>query len=270
MEGYEGWDEYAPFYDWENARTLGKRDVPFWTRVSLGSLERWPAARRRVLELGCGTGRVTFPLARSGVSVVGIDRSIEMLRHAIRRRRRMRHPERVRLVRGDIRQLPFRKRTFPVVIAPYGILQSLLVDRDLEATLEAVHDVLAPGGLFGLELVADLPAWREYRDQVTLSGWRPNGARVTLTESVRQDRRRKLTLFDQVYEERLLGRRIRRRRFTLRFRTLTVHEMAGRLERAGLRVDALLGDYQGRPWDVRAETWIILARKPGRIRGKVR
>ena len=29
-EGYEGWDDYAPFYDWENARTLGRRDVPFW------------------------------------------------------------------------------------------------------------------------------------------------------------------------------------------------------------------------------------------------
>ena len=25
-EGHEGWDEYAPFYDWENARTLGRRD----------------------------------------------------------------------------------------------------------------------------------------------------------------------------------------------------------------------------------------------------
>ena len=32
-EGWEGWDEYAPFYDWENARTLGRRDVPFWQRV---------------------------------------------------------------------------------------------------------------------------------------------------------------------------------------------------------------------------------------------
>jgi len=32
-EGHEGWDEYAPFYDWENARTLGRRDVAFWRRV---------------------------------------------------------------------------------------------------------------------------------------------------------------------------------------------------------------------------------------------
>ena len=28
-EGWSGWDEYAPFYDWENARTIGRRDVAF-------------------------------------------------------------------------------------------------------------------------------------------------------------------------------------------------------------------------------------------------
>src|SRR5437763_15825232 len=83
-EGWEGWDEYAPFYDWENARTLGRRDVPFWTRVAR-------QARGRVLELGCGTGRVSLPLARAGVDLVGIDRSAPMLarmRRAASRRRR--------------------------------------------------------------------------------------------------------------------------------------------------------------------------------------
>ena len=33
-EGWHGWDDYAPFYDWENARTLGRRDVPFWLRMT--------------------------------------------------------------------------------------------------------------------------------------------------------------------------------------------------------------------------------------------
>jgi hypothetical protein len=28
-------------------------------------------------------------------------------------------------------------------------------------------------------------------------------------------------------------------------------------------VDAVLGDYDGRPWDDRADTWIVLARKQG-------
>ena len=74
-EGWQGWDEYAPFYDWENAQTLGRRDVPFWRRVA-------SAAGGPVLELGCGTGRVSLPLARAGVELVGIDRSAPMLERA--------------------------------------------------------------------------------------------------------------------------------------------------------------------------------------------
>jgi ubiquinone/menaquinone biosynthesis C-methylase UbiE len=253
MHGHEGWDDYAPFYDWENAQTLGKRDVPFWRRLAL-------AIDGPVLELGCGTGRVTFPLARAGVAVVGIDRSAEMLHRAAQRKRRLRKKQAITLVRGDIRYLPFPGKTFPLVMAPYGILQSLLREKDLAATLEAVHGVLAPKGLFGLELVADLPAWREYSNRVTLRGKRRNGARITLTESVRQDRKRKLTLFDQVYEERL-GRQSTKKHFTLTFRTLTVHQMAARLQKAGFQAVTLLGDYQGSPWDLRAEAWILLAQK---------
>src|SRR5262245_3888526 len=80
-EGWHGWDEYAPFYDWENARTLGRRDVPFWTRTAL-------RAGGRVLELGCGTGRIAFPLSRAGIDLVGIDRSSAMLSRAGRRKHR--------------------------------------------------------------------------------------------------------------------------------------------------------------------------------------
>src|SRR5262249_35415715 len=115
-EGWRGWDEYAPFYDWENAQTLGRRDVRFWTRVA-------SQARGRVLALGCRTGRVSLPLARAGVNLVGIDRSAGMLDRATHQRTRL-PPARLRLVRGDIRSLPFRDGEFAMAIAPYGILQS--------------------------------------------------------------------------------------------------------------------------------------------------
>src|SRR5437763_10012069 len=160
-EGWTGWDEYAPFYDWENAQTVGRRDVPFWRRVAARS-------GGPVLELGCGTGRVSRPLARAGIDLVGIDRSAPMLerarrgnpqaaarpierlraaastvegrhargaptlRHAHGRPepRRGMSPSKAairnpRFVRGDIRALPFETRSFATVIAPYGILQSL-------------------------------------------------------------------------------------------------------------------------------------------------
>ncbi len=166
-----------------------------------------------------------------------------MLERARTRVHRARLASRVRLIRGDIRFLPFpsastdgatRSRRslrsvtadqggFAIVLAPYGLLQSLLRERDLTATLGEVRRVLRPGGTFGIELVADLPAWKEYTQRVSLKGWRnrPGGSHVTLVETVHQDRARRLTIFDQEFTERRGGRR-RIHRFALTFRTVSV------------------------------------------------
>jgi len=82
---------------------------------------------------------------------------------------------------------------------------------------------------------------------------------VTLVETVRQDRKHGLTIFDQEFTERR-GRQRRVRKFALSFRTLSVPQMARRLEKAGFEVTALLGDYRGAPWDPRADVWVILAK----------
>jgi hypothetical protein len=145
-----------------------------------------------------------------------------------------------------------------MVIAPYGILQSLIRPRDLTATLASVARVLRRGGTFGLDLVPDVPKWREYSNKVQLTGRASGGRRLTLVETVRQDRRRRLTTFEQRYIERR-GRDSRDHRFELVFRTLSVREMAAKVAKAGFAVQAILGDYRGRPWDERAEVWIILA-----------
>ncbi len=255
MEGWHGWDEYAPFYDWENAQTVGRRDIRFWQRLA----ERCGGP---VLELGCGTGRVGMPVARVVDRVVGIDRSDAMLRQAQRRLRRGGRETLLRLVRGDIRSLPFRGTSrFRLVMAPYGVLQSLLHDRDLRDTLRSVFSVLRPGGTFAIDLVPELLRWSEYERRVSLRGRRPGDAtRITLIESVRQDPARRLTIFDQEFvEER--GRTQSAHRFSLVFRTLSARQMTGRLRRAGFAIETMSGDYQGGPWHLEAETWVVVARK---------
>ena len=254
-EGWEGWDAYAPFYDWENARTIGRRDVEFWQRLA-------GECPGHVLELGCGTGRIAIPVARAGARVMGVDRSEPMLDRARQRARRSRLSGRVSFVRADIRFLPFASSgSFGLVMAPYGILQSLLAARDLVAVLAGVRRVLAPGGILAIDLVADLPGWQEYRRARRLSGWR-NGGRthVTLVESVRQDRRRGLTHFEQEYVERR-GRTRSSRRFDLTFRTVSVPQMIRRLAAAGFSSDDVLGDYEGGPWTPQSDVWVIVARR---------
>ena len=252
-DGWSGWDDYAPFYDWENARTLGRRDVAFWRRIVLD--EAAP-----VLELGCGTGRLLVPLARAGAAVSGIDRSAAMLDARARRVPAgcpgEAGPDRAR---GHPR-LPFRIDRYGVVLAPYGLLQSLLTDRDLDGALLEAARVLRRGGLIGIDLVPDLPTWAEYGPRMRLKDRAAGGGSITLIESVRQDRRRGLTIFDEQFVERRNGR-TRRRCFSLTFRTRPLPRMLARIERAGFRREAVLGDYQGGAWDAQAEAWLILARK---------
>lgn len=254
MEGWHGWDEYAPFYDWENRRTVGRRDVAFW--VDLADRIGVP-----VLELGCGTGRISLPVARKIGQFVGVDRSGEMLRRLSKRFRRAKLGQGVSLIRGDIRALPFRKRhRFKLVMAPYGIVQSLLRDKDVKDTFDCVSKIVSRGGVFAIDLVPDLPRWKEYKRRVSLRGIGPNGGRVKLIETVRQDLVKRLTMFDQEFiEQKEKVRKVYN--FSIAFRTLTVPQVTRRLERSGFRVDAVLGDYRGNPWSADADVWVIIARR---------
>lgn len=251
--GWSGWDAYARFYDWENARTFGRRDVTFWRRVA--AREAGP-----VLELGCGTGRLLFPLARVAGPVVGIDRSSAMLARARARRARQRTAARPGLVRGDITALPCATSAFGLVIAPYGMLQSLLNDVDLDRALLEIARVLRPGGVAGIDLVPELPAWKEYHRRVRLRGRAAGGRTIALVETVRQDPRRRVTTFVEEFVVRG-GKRAERQSFSLTFRTVEVRELMRRLTGVGLLPEAVLGDYRGGPLAADSETWLILARK---------
>ena len=67
------YDVFANSYDLEYGQT--QVDLDFY--ISLAK-----AAQPPVLELACGTGRVTIPIARAGVPIVGVDSATEMLARA--------------------------------------------------------------------------------------------------------------------------------------------------------------------------------------------
>ena len=123
-------------------------DVPFWR----GLLEQRGA--RRVLELACGTGRLTLPLARAGASVVALDSSAPFLARA--GERLAGEPEEVRarveLVEGDMRE-PGLVGPFDLVIIAFNSLAYLHDRAGQLACLRAVRELLGDGGRFAFDLV---------------------------------------------------------------------------------------------------------------------
>ncbi len=100
-----------------------------------------------VLELGCGTGRITLAIAEAGYRVVGLDISGKMLEKAEVKRRAMRTEarERVHLVQADMTKCDLGEK-FRSIIIPFRPFQHLLETEEQIRCLQCARKHLAPGG----------------------------------------------------------------------------------------------------------------------------
>ena len=127
--------EPARFYD---LNPNLPRDVPFY-------IGRMPCPRARVLELGCGTGRVAIPLVAHGAFVHGLDRSEAMLEIALEKVASADLGDRIQLEVGDISRFQLHRR-FDFIIAPFRVLQNLEFDSQVEGLFRCIGTHLEPGG----------------------------------------------------------------------------------------------------------------------------
>lgn len=112
-----------------------------------------------ILELGCGTGRLL------DFAQTGIDFSASMLQVAAKK-----YPNH-RLIPGDITQLPFYTPQFQAVFSTHVFMH--LDIGSIRKTIQEVHRVLRPGGLF----IFDVPnLWRRKVIRYQKSGWHGNTA----------------------------------------------------------------------------------------------
>jgi len=116
----------------------GSEDLPFW--ISQANQYGDP-----VLELACGTGRITIALAQAGFDVTGIDNAEGMLREA--RRKSAEAGVKVEWAKADMRDFDLG-RAFSLIILPANTLCHLLDLNDFEACLASVRKHIAPNGRF--------------------------------------------------------------------------------------------------------------------------
>jgi SAM-dependent methyltransferase len=119
-------------------RLFGQGYVEFW--LSQARRQRGP-----VLELGCGTGKLSIPLAKAGYSVVGLDNSAALLQYAATK------SSDVKWVEGDMRRFDLQER-FDLIMLPSNNLGHLHTPEDFCNCINGVKRHLLPGGVFIIDV----------------------------------------------------------------------------------------------------------------------
>lgn len=109
---------------------------------------------KRVLDLGCGTGNLTFPLAKKGCDVTGVDISSDMITVARSKLSNGFDGSEVKFLVQDMRMLDLEMYFDLVVCACDGINYLLNVD-DLESTFASVRKVLHTGGVLVFDISSE-------------------------------------------------------------------------------------------------------------------
>jgi SAM-dependent methyltransferase len=139
----------AAFYDAFTAH----HDYERWLPRLVVLARRYGLRGRRLLDVGCGTGKSFLALLRAGWEVTGCDLSPAMLRRA-----RSKAAGRARLELADMRSLP-RFGSFDLVWAIDDAINYMLDPGQLESCLRGMASNLAPGG----RVLFDTNTLRTYR-----------------------------------------------------------------------------------------------------------
>ncbi len=231
------YDDPAYYY-----RTYRKRaeDVRYYVDLAR-------SAGGAVLEYGCGNGRITLAIARSGVDVVGVDLSEPMLADLEARLGRLGGalPGRVTCRRGDMRAVRLRRR-FPLVICPFNALLHLYERADVERFLARVKQHLAPRGRFVFDVSVPDPSelarkpGRLYRTRPFLY---PGVGRVQYGERFDYDGLRQVLFVSMEFQpdhgEPFVT--------PLAHRQFYPRELEALLHYNGLAIERVLGDFDGKP-----------------------
>jgi ubiquinone/menaquinone biosynthesis C-methylase UbiE len=233
----------AEYYDAESDRLrMLKEDVPFF-------LKQLPRRSQSVLELAVGTARAAIPIAQAGHRVVGVDYAADMLAIARRKRDAVALSERqLSLLRADVLNLDL-KRKFDRVVILFNTFLGFTTLEQQDRVLHVVRRHLKRSGRFWLDIFnPDLSLLSHDRshDLDAAAFHVPRFDRTVFRSvDVRRDMARQWmeVTFRYKWFDRLGHEHRERTRFEMT--TIFPRELRLLLERNGLLIDRLWGDYDG-------------------------
>ena len=140
------YDLLAPFYDAINAEIDYKKWADFIEKIFERECKSKPDL---VLDLGCGTGKMTLEMAKRGYDMIGVDYSPEML--DIAREGAFENNQEVLLLCQDMREFELYGTVDAVLCCLDGI-NHLQDTQDVKKCFSLVHNYLNPDGIFVFDI----------------------------------------------------------------------------------------------------------------------
>lgn len=167
-------DEYGIYGSFATVYDLFMDNIPYeeWCQYLVGLLEDQGIFDGLVLDLGCGTGKLTRLLADQGYDMIGVDLSEEMLETAMEQERL--NPRQILYLQQDMREFELYG-TVRAIVSICDSMNYLLSVEELEQVLLLANNYLDPGGVFVFDLNTPYK-YREVLGEQTIAENREEGS----------------------------------------------------------------------------------------------
>lgn len=215
------------------------------------------------MDLACGYGRHSIPLAKRGYNVTGFDYSKRFITTAKRLKKEM-GLSNATFVQGDMRNLKYKNK-FDVVINMFTSFGYFDDEKDNLKVLKNIYQALKPKGKLlmdlynesaGLSQVISKGKFNKKENLWMLSSQnkQSNGLVVTTTSYV--------DLINMRWNmSRSWKEKGKKKSYMTSMRIYPLPEISYLLKEAGFKIQKVWGDFNGEPFSVKSRRMIILAEK---------
>lgn len=254
----EAYSSFAQVYD------MFMDNVPYeeWSSYLISLLKEYGIENGLVLELGCGTGKMTRLLSGAGYDMIGVDNSEDMLEIAREKQYESEESEILYLLQ-DMREFELYG-TVGAVVSICDSMNYILEEEDLLSVFKLVNNYLDPQGIFIFDLNT-IYKYRELLGETTISENREEGSFIwdNYFDEEEQINEYDLTLF--IREENDLYRKYEETHYQRAYELDTVKKL---LEQAGMEFVAAYDAFSKEPVKEDSERIYVIAREHGKMQDK--
>ena len=213
-------------------------------------------ARGPVLELACGTGRLTIPLKKKGIEITGLDYAAPMLARA--RAKAAAAGVKIDFKRGDARNFHLGRK-FKLIFMAFNSLQHLGRRPELEGLFRSVKAHLAPGGLFVFDVFSPDPRYltRDPEEMLPVAYYEDpaGGGKVLVNETYSYDREAQVSRIIWHYRSEKTGKTVKK---SLNLRCFFPEELMALLHYNGFRAVKRYSDFKHKPFGAGAMRQVLV------------